>query len=213
MGMTRNRTAFVLLLLLLATTGQGCAQQSGIKPKLLSCATIKNDIARLQCFDNLTASLGGGAANNSAGLPSADKVGEWQIRNETNPIDDSRKVTLILPADKGTNSSGSPVALVLRCSSNKTTAYIVWNDYLSADDLTVTSRIGSSPPDHRPWDVSTDNSSTFYPGNVPAFIKQLLTADRFVAQATPYEESPITAVFDLTGLSKAVVPLRKACNW
>ena len=37
-----------------------------------------------------------------------------------------------------------------------------------------------------------------------AFIRELMAADRFVAQVTPYNESPVTAVFELTGLPTAV---------
>ena len=50
-----------------------------------------------------------------------------------------------------------------------------------------------------------------YPGNNAAFLEQLLSSDRLVAQTTPYSESPITAVFDLAGLSAAVKPLREVC--
>ncbi|EKK98854.1 hypothetical protein VCHC41B1_3364 [Vibrio cholerae HC-41B1] len=38
-------------------------------------------------------------------------------------------------------------------------------------------------------------------------------ADKLVAQITPYNENPLTAIFDTAGLSNALLPLRKTCNW
>lgn len=55
---------------------------------------------------------------------------------------------------------------------------------------------------------------TFYPGSgAIGFIKELMDADRFVAQVTPYNDNPVTAIFDLTGLNQAVQPLQETCGW
>ncbi|EHJ7968006.1 type VI secretion protein, partial [Escherichia coli] len=32
-------------------------------------------------------------------------------------------------------------------------------------------------------------------------------------QSPPYNESPVSATFDLSGLSDALKPLQKACGW
>ena len=44
-----------------------------------------------------------------------------------------------------------------------------------------------------------------------AWIKRLKDADRFVAQVRPYNENPITAVFDLTGMEEGVAQVLDAC--
>ncbi|WP_257025488.1 type VI secretion protein [Pseudoalteromonas sp. MIP2626] len=41
----------------------------------------------------------------------------------------------------------------------------------------------------------------------------MLTSDKLVAQVTPYNESPATAIFNTTGLKNAIKPLRETCNW
>jgi len=108
-------------------------------------------------------------------------AGEWRVSTEQNPLDDSRTVILI------------------------------WSSYLGLEQTPVTTRLGTGDAKTQQWPLSTDNQATFYPGNDAAFLEQLLSSDRLVAQTTPYSESPITAVFDLAGLSGAVKPLREVC--
>jgi type VI secretion system protein VasI len=40
-----------------------------------------------------------------------------------------------------------------------------------------------------------------------------MTVDTLVAETTPYNESPITAIFVVKGLSEKIPPLRAACGW
>ena len=51
------------------------------------------------------------------------------------------------------------------------------------------------------------------PRNEVDFLKKLLVVDSFVAQVTPYSASPITAIFDIRGLSNAIKPLQETCSW
>jgi type VI secretion system protein VasI len=89
----------------------------------------------------------------------------------------------------------------------------VWNDYLGSDRIAVTTRIGDQEAETKRWSLSTDNSATFYPGNDTDFIRAMFAGDRLVAQTTPYNESPVTAVFNTTGLETAITDLRKTCGW
>ncbi len=45
------------------------------------------------------------------------------------------------------------------------------------------------------------------------FLKELFGHDRLFVRATPHSESPLEASFDITGLEKAIEPLREACGW
>ena len=128
-------------------------------------------------------------------------------------MDDTRTVVLSLRASGGQSTRGEPILLVLRCRSGETEAFIRWNDYLGLDEARVTTRIGNAKAETRSWNISTDNLATFYRRNDVEFIKALLNTDRFLAQVTPYGENPVTATFDITGLSIAVVPLRETCGW
>ena len=101
--------------------------------------------------------------------------------------------------------------MVARCKSNKTELYINWDSYLGRDAYVLT-RVGSEKASKQEWGISTDSKATFR--NKPiAFIKKMMTSNKLVAQVTPYNENPITAIFDTSGLENAVKPLRETCNW
>ena len=151
--------------------------------------------------------------------------GAWKVSDEKNPLDDTRTVTLTLFATSGTPLMGHPVVLQMRCQGHQTELFIDWGSYLGEEaEVTVrdvTFRVGNSAARTSAWGLSTDRTATFYPQNSVEFIKELVAAEftsepvvgRFVAQVTPYHESPITAVFDVRGLEFAMKPMREACGW
>ena len=179
--------------------------QTDLSGALTRCGAVSAPSERLACYDSLAKSL-------SVSKPTPVGAGAWQVSDETNPVDDTRTVVLRLVATSGQSVYGKPIVLVLRCQSHKTEAYMSWGSYLG-DEAQVTVRVGSGEAKTKRWDVSTDHTGTFYHGDMVAFIRELVAADRFVAQVTPYNESPITAVFELTGLPTAVKPLREDCGW
>ena len=103
--------------------------------------------------------------------------------------------------------------LILRCKSKATDLYVNWNNFLGSDEATVTTRIGREPASKKAWTLSTDNQASFYPGSPVGFIKQLMAGDTLVAMTVPYNESPVTATFVISGLADKIEPLRKACGW
>jgi type VI secretion system protein VasI len=143
------------------------------------------------------------------------EAGPWFVAESTDPLDDSPTVTLLTQATSHPRGTGDAPTLVLRCLRDKTEVYISWHDYLgsSGSRSTVESRIDDAPSDKRRWRLSTDSRATFYPGSAIRFIKQLQAAERLVARVTPYNESPVTASFDVGGLTEKVKPLVKACHW
>lgn len=181
-----------------------------IEQEIAQCAVIVGELERLECYDQLARSLG--LVSVQTALPPSEYVGAWEVSIKTNPLDDSRTVTLILLAESGTDKWGNPVGLILRCSSNRTDVYIAWQDYLGSEAY-VTWRVGDEDARTARWSLSTTKEATFYPYDEISFIQQLLIATRFVAQVTPYNENPITAVFDLTGLTNVIRPLQDACGW
>jgi len=182
--------------------------QGDVKQSVGRCAIQEGDLQRLVCYDSIAKSLG------YSRTPSPTNVagsGKWQVSNLQNPLDDTRTVALSLGATTGESRYGDPVVLVIRCQSGKINAFINWSSYLGLEQTPVTTRLGAGETKTQRWPLSTDNKASFYPGDAGAFLEQLLSADRFVAQTTPYSESPITAVVELAGLSAAVKPLREVC--
>lgn len=147
-------------------------------------------------------------------------TGKWKTRISKNPIDDTKTVMLALFAESGASRWGDPVAFIARCKSNKTDAYANWDTYIGDDSNDVyanwkwvTVRIGDEPATTERWDVSSDHKATFAPSWSGDFLKRMLKADRMVLQITPYGESPITAIFDTSGLDIALKDLAETCSW
>ncbi|GJL65168.1 MAG: hypothetical protein NPIRA05_01390 [Nitrospirales bacterium] len=176
---------------------------------LATCAAIEGDLARLEFFDSLARENGldgpQSLETNTVGL------GNWKVDVKINPIDDSTTVTLVLVADSGQSSFNRPIVMVARCRSNDTDFYFDWNDYLGSE-ANVLTRIGTNEAQTNRWSMSTDSQATFHPRPVQ-FLNELINADRLVAQITPYNESPVTAIFNLAGISNAIQPLRETCEW
>lgn len=176
--------------------------------EVAECAAKEGDLERLECFDQL-------ARSHSLDGPQRNPVntqgnGKWQVGSQTNPIDDSTTVTLILQAESGMGRYGDPVAMVIRCRSGKTDMYINWRSYM-ADGTRVTARIGDARAETETWSTSSSNEATFKPSPIP-FVRRMMATSSFVAQATPYGENAITAIFDISGLEEAIQPLREVCG-
>lgn len=173
------------------------------------CAAMEGDLSRLECFDNLAEDKN--LDGNQVQPTSIEGKGDWDVSVKVNPIDDSKTVTLILKAESGISKWNRPYGLLVRCKSNETNVFIGWNEYLGRE-ADVLTRIGSNKAVTQRWDMSTDSKATFHPKPI-AFLKEMLTTDKLVAQVTPYNESPATAIFNTTGLKNAIKPLRETCNW
>lgn len=199
---------FIAVLLLLLS-GSVMAQ-SDPSQGLLTCSAISDSEERLACYDSLA---------DEAAPPVATSSGNWDVSVDTNPIDDSETVVLSTDSTEGSTVSrfGDDFNLILRCRSGELDAYINWSDYLGSDTTQVTYRIGTSEAKTDTWYLSTDSMATFFSVNPPAtraFIEDLAEADngRLIAQVTPYNENPSTAVFNISGLSGLLEQLYQPCS-
>lgn len=173
------------------------------------CAALSEDGARLKCYDQI-------AQAHNLSLPASDKTrsadtGKWTLDKKVDPIDDTKTVHIYLTADSGNSRFGKPIMLMAQCDSEKTELLIDWQIYLGSI-ASVTLRIGDNEARTSRWTISSDKQKSFNKNPIDT-LKEMLTAEQMVAQITPFNQSPSTAVFDISGLAEAIKPLREACDW
>ena len=200
----RSLIFIALIMLSFSSTAQGVDRSA-----IAKCASLSGDLERLECFDQLAKEYGLAEAATTS-LATSD-TGNWQVSEKINPIDDSKTVVLRLTASTGHNNFGRKVSFIARCTSGETEAYINWQDYLGskADVLT---RIGSAKATRKRWSLSTDSKATFSP-TPRELLSSMSETTKFIAQVTPYNENPVTAIFNTAGLEAALKPLRETCAW
>lgn len=123
------------------------------------------------------------------------------------------EVELAREASRGTNSTGVPPTLHLRCVGGQPEVIIVWYEDPEGADNDVTTRIGDSEPVRRTWTNRHEDSTVFPSDSAGIFMQRLLGADSLTVRTNLYKRMPVSVVFDLTGLSERVTPLREACGW
>jgi type VI secretion system protein VasI len=76
-------------------------------------------------------------------------------------------------------------------------------------------RIDDNPARTLSFEASTDNSALglWSGGEAIPFIKALAGGKTLIMRFTPFNESPTTARFDISGLEAELEPLRAACGW
>ena len=196
------------VLIFLTTSFNSWADQT---KDIAVCASEKSDAMRLVCFDSLATKLGVDKVKSKA-LPSKSK---WHVREDRSPIDDSVNITMSLASNDKVRSGYKNVQprLFVRCSENKTNVFITWNLYLGLDKTQMLTRFDKQKATTSTWSLSTDNKAVFVRGGDIDFAKKLIQHKKLLTQITPYNESPVMATFDLSGLGEDIKPLRKACGW
>ena len=200
------RVYFFLFVLSFSLNSHGAVDEKSIA----KCSSIKGDLERLECFDDLSLRNGlNGPKTNSLKL---ENIGDWRLNETVNPVDDSKTTSIYLPADTGRSKRGKAISLIVRCRSNKTEMMIDWEDYLGINKTAVLIRVGDQKAKTEDWILSTDNTATFR--NAPiGLLKEMFKSEKFLAQVTPYSSNPVTAIFKTSVLENAIKPLRKNCNW
>ncbi|MCK5555795.1 MAG: hypothetical protein KAI76_06130 [Alphaproteobacteria bacterium] len=139
--------------------------------------------------------------------------GNWRVRDLVNPINNTKITIMSLSAESGKSKEGVVPDLVIRCIGNKIDFYINWNDFLSASNIDVLTKIGDEKAETMKWRPSTCKEKSFYLGSPVKFVERMLEENKFLAQVTPQGESQITAVFNTSGIKNVIKPLQENCGW
>ena len=180
--------------------------------ELRQCSTIENVLARVECYDALVRAL-----DDSPPLPEVPEsvvvteTDKWIVTANPEAGRGETRASVSIQADSGVSGDGVPVSMVIRCRG-ETELYIRWHENLGSW-AHIATRLGGGNRGQRRWNLSTNGQITFYPGLTVDFVERLMEVDQFSAEVTPFGGAPITALFDVRGLSEVVKPLREACDW
>lgn len=142
----------------------------------------------------------------------SEYVPHWQSIIETDPVNGTSNVQMMVATMDRSPTEQRPVALVLSCQNESTDVYVIWRQYLGVYDVEVSWRVGSDETVIETWTLSNDNEATFAPEPIP-LIKRMMVSDRFAIKASPVGSAPVTHVFDTSGLLTEITALREACRW
>lgn len=179
-----------------------------------ACAQVEGDEQRLECYDLVF------RADRISDGAVAD-AGKWEVTEDVSKFDDSRTVFLRLTSEDthpGKFGGQTHSYLAIACREHDTNLWMTFADSFMSSNTgggSVTYRLDSDPAESKPFTESNNNKSLgLWSGSssVP-FAKAMIGKDRLVVRATPYNASSVTATYDIRGLSKAIEPLRAACDW
>ena len=174
------------------------------------CTSIVEDSKRLACYDMKYRPVTNSAQSSS-----------WEVRESVSKIDDSKTVVLSTSSKESVPKrfGGSDTAdLYIRCSEGATSLYIVLADKFLADSEDygqVTYRVDNQKAKTYSFSASTDNKALGQWSGQYAIpvVKHLMDAQQVIVRITPYNESPVTVTFPISGLRQAIQRLQAACKW
>lgn len=181
-------------------TASGAAETGVIR----ICASMANEESRLRCYDRLVETLGISTAGPEGDL--------WVVEFTVDPLTDVRTARATLPALQGTGAEGDPIRLIVQCREGRTEVLLDWGHFLPRQEE-VALRLDSDEPQRTFWTPDRNGTEARYRSDAAALARALAVRRRLVARVSPDRRDPITAVFDLTGMSDAVTPVGEACGW
>jgi len=143
----------------------------------------------------------------------------WRLLESKSNMDGSPTVLLSLDADdkvQGWLESGTPT-LVIRCKEGQTSAYVIVGmpaqpELGSYGSYGVRLRIDDGSPIQERWTESTDQKGLFSP-SPKEFAKLVANAYSLMFEFTPFQSSPATAHFNVSGLNKLLDNVATPCGW
>jgi hypothetical protein len=171
----------------------GAAQAQG---SLSLCRQIKDDAARLKCYDGLSTASGG---------PTAD--GAWEVTEDKSPITDAPIVSGTLRTSDGKSQ------LIMRCRERKTEVAVLIRGFINCGtEVRVTYRIDQAQPVEGPWNTSSSCYFAISPSPIP-FIRSLNDQSKIYFRLIDHHGTPFDALFNVGKVSDVSSRLAQACEW
>lgn len=160
--------------------------------------------------------------------------GNWKYSEYTDPFDDSLSKSISVYSNEKKQSGSSlynivgAASLMITCSieSEKTSLAIgiFWSEeYIGGDTSKVKYRIGSTEAKESNWAVASGGQSVWYPEITEKgvfkltrereeLVNDLINESKFLVRASKYDDTNVTATFNITGLENAIKPLVEYCG-
>lgn len=195
------------------------SQAETFAESIQECRSLTSQTQRYQCYDDAEQVLA------EAQSVTRD-IGKFDYESITDPITGQTEHSVFLRSDRGLNRRRNPIELELTCDSTRPGDYqlvLNWGEFLPSTEPDVTTRIGQGDSVTGTWQTDRFRERTIYPGVEAGFSKvelvNQLQAEADAGNATlvfrtiPYNYSAITAVFDMTGFTDVIEPMRASCQF
>ena len=186
-----------------------------------NCTKLTDADTRLACYDSIFGtSISNKELVDEQVTDTHKPPKNWSIWETVSNIDDSVNVVLstdTLDTSRGRFGSRVRLTLVAACRENSTSVWFNFGGHFMSDHQhgTVIYRVDKQDAKRKNFRESNNNEALglWSGGSAIPFLKQLLGHDWLFIRATPYSESALEGTFDISGLERAIIPLREACNW
>lgn len=181
-----------------------------------NCREINNREQRYACYDEAEANSGDVQLELAA----------FNYEASSDPLTGQTEHRLSIRSVQGLNGRGDPIVLEWQCDSTVPGEYVLilnWEDFLPSNRPEVTTRLGKLAPVTGLWQAGRYRESALLQGNETGFSQTEFVAQlsdqvsagntTVVFRTTPYNDDPITAVFDFTGFLEVIAPMRESCRF
>ena len=198
-----------ILLAMLSSTHASELDIDELKAEVIRISKISSPSVQQSEITKLVASFT--AENNELGK------GDWQVRIDKSPIDDSKTIVMSLKAQSPIRAWVNDVAipeLILRFKEGRLESYFslgVTPNTERGDSRTLTLRFDSDPAKDVKGSISTDKKAVFLE-NSRQLIRELSSSKKLTLRFTPFNSNPVTTTFDLDGFAQASNELLAAAN-
>lgn len=165
------------------------------------------------------AALAAGVISSTKGTSQDVSASKWYKQVKISELDDSKNIFLTLDAENSfTNwlDNSQKPSLNLRCKEGKTEAYVnigmPFQPEYEYGKQNLKVRYGKDKSQVVNFSESSDQEAVFFPQPIAA-IKKMLTKEQLVIEVKPFNQGTEVIAFDLNGLDRALIDLRKACSW
>jgi hypothetical protein len=175
--------------------------------QVILCKSLRDNAARLQCFDRAVSDAPTEHTRNSNIV---EVESDWQITESRSPADDLPRIAAVLQAVEGT------AALVLRCNDRVTEVYINLRTYVGGvEPLPIAYRFNDGPTVEARWNPSREGGAIFLatPTLAIAFARTLPDDATFYVKVRDFQNRSTDLTFKLGPVSDVRSKVASACQW